>query len=77
MTEEGDTQRLLGELIASGKARAKQMDRIEGMLGDLAIAHGDTRDMVLEDRATVRAVKWAVGALAAGMGALGIDWLQR
>ncbi len=26
MTDEGDTQFLLGELIASGKARGRQMD---------------------------------------------------
>ena len=77
MTKEGDTQRLLGELIASGKARGKQMDRMERTINHLAEAQNEIRIMVFEDRATVRAVKWGIGIVAAGMGALGIDWLQR
>ncbi len=77
MTDEGDTQRLLGELIASGKARSKQMDRIERIIGDLATAHGDTRDMVLEHRTTLRVVKWVVTAALVAISALGFDWWQR
>ncbi len=77
MTDEGDTQRLLGELIASGKMRGKQMDRIERTMNNLAEAQNETRIMVMEDRATVRAVKWTVGVVVVGMSALGLDWWQR
>ncbi len=77
MTDEGDTQRQLGELIADGRARGKQMDRIERTMNSLAEAQNETRIMVFEDRATVRAVKWTIGFVAMGLGALGIDWFQR
>ncbi len=77
MTDEGDTQRLLGELIASGQARGKQMDRIEQTVNHLAEAQNETRIMVFEDRAAVRAVKWTLGAVVVGMSALGLDWWQR
>ncbi len=77
MTDEGDTQRLLGELIASGQARGKQMDRIEQTVNHLAEAQVETRIMVGEDRAAVRAVKWTLGAVVVGMSALGLDWWQR
>ncbi len=77
MSEEGDMRQLIGEVIASGKARGRQMDRIERTVNNLAEAQNETRIMVFEDRATVRAVKWAVGVVAAGLGVLGVDWLQR
>ena len=77
MTNEGDMRQLLGELIASGKARGQQMDRIERTMNSLAEAQNETRIMVFEDRATVRAVKWTIGVVAVGLGALGIDWWQR
>ncbi len=77
MTDEGDTQRQLGELIADGRARGKQMDRIQSTINHLAEAQNETRTMIREDRATVRAVKWTVGAIAVGMGALGVDWWNR
>ena len=77
MTDEGDTQRQLGELITASKERSKQMDRIERTMNSLAEAQNETRIMVFEDRATVRAVKWTVGVVAVGLGALGIDWWQR
>ena len=77
MTNEGDMRQLLGELIASGKARGQQMDRIERTMNSLAEAQNETRIMVFEDRATVRAVKWTIGVVAVGLGALGVDWLQR
>ncbi len=77
MTDDGDTQRQLGELIASGRARGDQMDRIERTINHLAEAQNETRIMVYEDRATVRAVKWTVGVVVVGMGALGLDWWQR
>ena len=77
MTDEGDTQRQLGELITASKERSKQMDRIERTMNSLAEAQNETRIMVFEDRATVRAVKWTVGVVAVGLGAPGIDWWQR
>lgn len=77
MTDDGDTQRLLGELVASGKARARQMDRIEKTLERLVASHTTTRSMVLEDRAATRALKWAVGVMMAALGALGLDWWAR
>ncbi len=77
MTEEGDMRQLLGELIASGKARGEQMTRIELTMNNLAESQNETRIMVYEDRATVRAVKWTVGVVAVGLSALGVDWLQR
>ncbi len=77
MTDEGDMRQLLGELIASGKARGKQMDRIERTMNHLAEAQNETRAMVREDRATVRAMKWVVTVAVAAIGALGIDWWQR
>ncbi len=77
MTDEGDTQRLLGALVEGGKARGKQMDRIENTVNHLAEAQNETRIMVSEDRATVRAVKWTLGAVVVGMSALGLDWWQR
>ncbi len=77
MTDEGDTQRLLGALVEGGKARGKQMDRIEQTMNNLAAAQNETRIMVFEDRATVRAVKWTIGAVVVGMSALGLDWWQR
>ena len=77
MTEEGDIRQQLGELIASGKARAKQMDRIEKTMSYLAETQNETRMMVREDRATVRAVKWTVGVVVAAVSLLGIDWWNR
>ncbi len=77
MTDEGDMRQMLGEVIASGKSHGKQLDRIERKMSHLAEAQNETRSMVREDRATVRAVKWTVGTIAVGMGALGIDWWQR
>ncbi len=77
MTADGDMRQMLGEVIASGKACARQMDRIERTMNSLAEAQNETRIMVFEDRATVRAVKWTVGVVAVGLGALGIDWWQR
>ncbi len=77
MTEEGDMRQLLGELITASKERSKQMDRMERTINHLAAQQNEIRIMVFEDRATVRAVKWTVGVVAVGLGALGIDWLQR
>ncbi len=77
MTDEGDTQRQLGELIADGRTRGKQMDRIQSTINHLAEAQNEIRIMVHEDRATVRAVKWTLGVVAVGMGALGVDWWNR
>ncbi len=77
MTEEGDMRQLLGELITASKERSKQMDRMERKMNNLAEAQNEIRIMVHEDRATVRAVKWVVGVVVVGMGALGIDWWQR
>ncbi len=72
-----DTQRQLGELIADGRTRGKQMDRIESTMNNLAEAQNENRIMLYEDRATVRAVKWTVGVVAVGMTALGVDWWNR
>ncbi len=77
MTEEGDTQLLLGKLITASKERSKQMDRMERTMNNLAVAQNETRGMVLEDRATVRALKWSVAVVMAAIGALGLDWWQR
>ncbi len=77
MTDEGDMRQLIGEMIASGKARGRQMDRIEAKFDDLAAVHSKTRDMVLEHRTALRVVKWAVTTALAAIGALGIDWWQR
>ncbi len=77
MTDEGDMRQMIGSLITSSKERGKQMDRIERTMNSLAEAQNETRIMVFEDRATVRAVKWTLGAVVVGMSALGFDWWQR
>lgn len=77
MTEEGDMRQLLGELLAGGKARGKQMDRIEKTMNNLAEAQNETRGMVLEDRASVRALKWSLGIVIAAITALGLDYWTR
>ncbi len=77
MGEEGDMRQMLGEVIASGKACARQMDRIEAKFDDLAAVHSKTRDMVLEHRTTLRVVQWAVTAAIGASAALGIDWWHR
>lgn len=77
MGDDGDTRQLLGELVAAGKARGRQMDRIETTMNNLAEAQNETRGWVLEDRASMRALKWGVSVLLAAVGALGIDWWNR
>ncbi len=77
MTDEGDMRQMLGEVIASGKARGRQMNRIEAKFDDLAAVHSKTRDMVLEHRTTLRVIKWAVTVAITASAALGIDWWQR
>ncbi len=77
MTDEGDMRQLLGELLTASKERSLQMDRMERTMNNLAAAQNETRIMVYEDRATVRAVKWAIGVVVVGLGALGVDWWQR
>ncbi len=77
MTEEGDTQRLLGELVAGSKERAKQLARIELTMNNLAAAQNETHAMVREDRAAIRVLKWTICLVIAGVGALGLDWWQR
>ncbi len=77
MTADGDMRQLLGEVIASGKALGRQMDRIEAKFDDLADVHSKTRDMVLEQRTTLRIVKLAVTAAIGASAALGFDWWQR
>jgi len=68
-----DSERLLGELVASGKARGEQMDRMERKLDKLATSHAETRSMVMQDRAAVGAMKWVVGVVVLTIGALGLD----
>ena len=70
-------RQLLGELIASGEAHGRQMDRIEQTMNSLAEAQSETRIMVFEDRATVRALKWSVAVAMAAIAWLGLDWWQR
>jgi len=77
MADEGDMRQMIGELIATGESRGKQMDRIEKSVNNLAEAQAITREWVIEGRATVRALKWGVSVLLAGVGALGLDWWSR
>ena len=77
MSTEATVERQLGVLIATSQAQKEQMDRIEKTLECYAKLHGFTRDMVLEDRTTVRTLKRVVVAGVGVIGLLGYDWWHR
>lgn len=77
MTDLGDIERALGRLESSDKAKCAQMNRIEETMNNLANGQNEIRGWVLEDRATVRALKWVIVIVLGAVSALGLDWWQR
>ena len=77
MTNLGDIERALGRLESSDETKLAQMNRIEKTMNNLAKGQNEIRGWVLEDRATVRALKWTLAIGLAAVSALGLDWWQR
>lgn len=72
-----DTQRILGQLLASGDALKGHLVRIEAKVDRLACDHSETRDLVLAGATAMRVVRWTLGVVVAGLGFLGFDWWNR
>ena len=75
MTDLGAIERALGRLQSSDENKCAQMNRSEKTMNNLAKGQNEIRGWVLEDRGTVRGVKWVLSGVALLAVLLGIDRL--